>query len=83
MVGGSEVGPSSLTNDPLICHPEALLLREGSPEMSGTQMHFPWLLGPLRFVRGGGALQPAFLSDASREILRAEEALQDDKPYTQ
>ncbi len=51
--------------------------------MSGTQMHFLWLLGPLRFVRGGGAVQPAFLFEASPEILRMEEALQDDKSYTE
>jgi len=55
----------------MICHPEAHPLREGSPGMSRTQMHFLGSSAYGGLVRGGGALRSAFLSEASREILRA------------
>src|SRR5689334_12651230 len=61
----------------MICHPEAHPLREGSPGMSRTQMHFLGSSAYGGLVRGGGALRSAFLSEASREILRAKNALQD------
>jgi len=57
------------------CHPEALLLREGSPEISRTQIRFLGSSAHQAMVRGGGAFGSAFLSEAWREILRAKEAL--------
>ena len=63
----------------MTCHPEALLLREGSPAMFLTEMHSLGFSADRGQVHGGGALAAALEPEAFREILRAKEALQDDR----
>ena len=72
-----EVDPEKL-NSPFTCHPEAHLLREGSPGMPQTEARFQGSLVHEGGVHGRRAMPAAFKSKASREILRATEALQDD-----
>ena len=72
-----EVDPEKL-NSPFTCHPEAHLLREGSPGMPQTETHFQGSLAHEGGVHGRRAMPTVFKSKASREILRAKEALQDD-----
>ncbi len=64
------------------CHPEAHLLREGSPENVADIDALTRLLGPcFSFpVKEPRRRQSKF--EASREILRAKDALQDDSTYT-
>jgi hypothetical protein len=64
----------------LPCHPEAHLLREGTPEMLRAEMHSPGSSTRNRDVQGGGAEPAAIKSDTSREVLRGKDALQDDSP---
>ena len=60
------------------CHPEALLLREGSPAMCRTELRFPgsW---PTKHRFSGESQATAFQPEAFREILRPKAGLQDDR----
>ena len=73
-----EFDPEKL-NAPFTCHPEALLLREGSPGMSRSEMQLRGSSAHDHKVLGRGAMPMASKSNALREILRAKEALQDDR----
>src|SRR5689334_17582260 len=60
------------------CHPEGLLLAEGSPAMFQPKMLFPGS-HPNTPRHAPRACRVQFQLEAFREILRANEALQDDK----
>ncbi len=64
----------------VICHPEALLLREGSPGMVQSEAHLSGSHPEARFM----AEEPgqSISIETLREILRAKKALQDDTPLT-
>jgi error-prone DNA polymerase len=74
----NEFDPEKL-NHAFACHPEALLLGERSPGIFRAEMHSPGSSAHKRRVHGEGALPTAFQSETSGEILRATEALQDDR----
>jgi hypothetical protein len=61
------------------CHPEALLLREGSPAMVKDLIAAGVAFPPGTPQYGPKGLASAFKSVASREILRPKEGLQDDR----
>jgi hypothetical protein len=62
----------------IICHPEGPLLAEGSPAMLQAEML--WLGSHQKtYVHCAKSLESAIQSDTFREILRAKEALQDDR----
>jgi hypothetical protein len=62
----------------MLCHPEALLLREGSPAMFMTYLPIGRLLHNALCRSWLRAEKVQSNSDALPEILRATEALQDD-----
>ena len=62
-----------------ICHPEALLLREGSPGMRHTETPFQVLPHGRKFFRE--SQDRAFKDERSSEVLRPKEGLQDDRFY--
>ena len=61
------------------CHPEAHLLREGSPGVRPAETPCLGFSAHAAAVSREGAIPAAIQSDTSREILRAKEALQDDR----
>jgi hypothetical protein len=62
-----------------LCHPEAHLLREGSPGMFQFEMHVFGSSARRSELIGRRAKLIAMKSEISPEILRAKEALQDDR----
>ncbi|HKR30878.1 MAG TPA: error-prone DNA polymerase, partial [Terriglobales bacterium] len=61
-----EADPEKL-NSPFTCHPEAHLLREGSPGMPQTETHFQGSLAHEGGVHGRRAMPTVFKSKASQE----------------
>ena len=69
-----EFDPETLNS--FVCRPEALLLREGSP---GIPQNSQSSWAHAGRVHDGRAIPAAFKSETSRKVLRAKEALQEDR----